>query len=293
MASYYFKVTQLFLKHSGLKKFLFLLVCTGFAGMKPAADLGRMERIMLDMEGAVRNLKTLSFRLKNTERIGNKLLTGEQAVKMSVTPFKCYIILKAPNNGARLLFAEGYNENEAIYDPGGFPYMKLNLDPLGSLMRKNNHHTIYELGFGYLFNILKENYRKKKEYFRFSGELFRDGRMYYLVRVADPDFRLVSYTVQKGENLRMIARKFFVSEYKLLELNPDIDNFKDVEEGQRINMPTAYAREMELHIDKKTFLPVFQKIYDEKGLFEQYEYSDVVINPSFSDKDFTEAAFEE
>jgi len=35
-------------------------------------------------------------------------------------------------------------------------------------------------------------------------------------------------------------------------------------------------------------VPVNNKVYDEKGLFETYEYYNLQINPSISDEEFTE-----
>ena len=44
---------------------------------------------------------------------------------------------------------------------------------------------------------------------------------------------------------------------------------------------------MILHIDQETMLPVTMKIFDEKGLYEQYEYKNVSINPVLQEKEFT------
>jgi outer membrane lipoprotein-sorting protein len=44
---------------------------------------------------------------------------------------------------------------------------------------------------------------------------------------------------------------------------------------------------VELFLDKKTFLPHIQVVYDENGLFEQYEMYNVEINPYFAPDEFS------
>jgi outer membrane lipoprotein-sorting protein len=93
--------------------------------------------------------------------------------------------------------------------------------------------------------------------------------------------------VQNGENLVTIAYKLFVSDYMIMSVNSDIDGYYDVKPGQKIKVPNAYARKTFLFIDKETYLPVVQIMYDEKGLFSKYEFTDVKVNPKFSDVDFS------
>jgi len=42
-----------------------------------------------------------------------------------------------------------------------------------------------------------------------------------------------------------------------------------------------------LYIDKTNYLPVVQIIYDDKGLFGQYEYNSLIVNPVFAPDEFT------
>lgn len=99
--------------------------------------------------------------------------------------------------------------------------------------------------------------------------------------------------MEENETIRSIAQKKGIGEYMILELNDELDGFNDdLEEEQKILIPNSYAKNMELYIDKKTFLPVFQKIADDKGLYEQYEYTNVILNPIIPDKTFTKAIFE-
>ena len=74
----------------------------------------------------------------------------------------------------------------------------------------------------------------------------------------------------------------------ILEKNPGIKHYRDVQEGQLIRVPIAYAQKMTLDIDPLTYLPVIIEIFDEQGLYERYEYRDIRVNPAFGSNTFRE-----
>ncbi|MCE9540141.1 MAG: DUF1571 domain-containing protein, partial [Bacteroidetes bacterium] len=47
------------------------------------------------------------------------------------------------------------------------------------------------------------------------------------------------------------------------------------------------ASKVILFIDKKTFMPINIKIYDEEGLYEAYEFYNVIINKPFDQDEFS------
>jgi outer membrane lipoprotein-sorting protein len=57
--------------------------------------------------------------------------------------------------------------------------------------------------------------------------------------------------------------------------------------GKTLKVPSSYAKKSVLYIQKDTKIPVYQEMSDDKGLFEKYEYRDVVVNPKFADDEFT------
>jgi hypothetical protein len=211
----------------------------------------------------------------------------ESQVKLQISPRKLYLSLKGPE----VLWIQGANEGDALVNPEAFPYMNLNLDPFGSLMRKDQHHTIHEMGQQYLGEILKDGIRRAgdmfEKYFVLIGEEKYNGRACYKLSIAFPDFAWKPYPVLKDENITSIARKLHVSEYMILEKNSNVSWYNDVTAGQIIQVPDAYAKLTLLLIDKEFLLPVNNKVYDDKGLFETYEYSNLQINPSISAEEFT------
>jgi outer membrane lipoprotein-sorting protein len=40
-------------------------------------------------------------------------------------------------------------------------------------------------------------------------------------------------------------------------------------------------------VDKLSFLPMVQIVYDDKGLYSRIEYSSFVMNPAFTEEDFS------
>jgi outer membrane lipoprotein-sorting protein len=42
-----------------------------------------------------------------------------------------------------------------------------------------------------------------------------------------------------------------------------------------------------VYIDKLTYLPIYQELYDTKGLMATYEYHNLVVNPVITEEEFT------
>lgn len=236
-------------------------------------------------------IKTLSFKMDKTERIKGKMVAGSQDVKLNVKPFQVYLKVHVPNKGAEVLYREGENNGNAKVNPNAFPYLTLNLDPDGSILRKGQHHSVKELGFGYTGDLLNHVYNKYKskinEYVKVNGEITYDGRKCWNVTLTNKEYKIETYTVQAGENILQIARKLRLDEYSLLELN-DIKSFDDVKAGQTIKVMNSLCKQIEMYIDQENYLPLYQKLYDEKGLMAVYEYSNLKINPTFKPEEFTE-----
>ena len=236
---------------------------------------------------SVDNVKTLRYSLQCNERIKGRMQHTESRVKLQTSPRKLYLYIK----GIEVLWIQGTNNGEALVNPSSFPYINLNLDPYGSLMRKDQHHTIHEMGFHYLADILKDGMRKAgnnlDKYFKILGEETYDGRPCYKLSISYPDFAWGPYTVKKGENLITIARKLRVSEYMVVENNPKISGYTDVKEGQVIQVPNAYAKLTLLLIDKEYLLPINNRVFDDKGVYETYEYHNMQVNPPIEPEEFT------
>jgi outer membrane lipoprotein-sorting protein len=124
------------------------------------------------------------------------------------------------------------------------------------------------------------------DYVQINGEITYDSRKCWNVTLTNKEYAIESYTVKAGEDIIKIARKLRLDEYSLLELN-GIKNFDDVKAGQTIKVPNSLCKKIEMYIDKENYLPLYQKLFDDKGLMATYEYTNLKINPGFKAEEFT------
>lgn len=263
------------------------LTLVSFRYKEPKIEYSSTE-MLNDILKSISSIKTLRYDLQRNERVKGKMNYTESKVKLQVSPRKLYISLK----GQEVLWIQGINNGNALINPGTFPYINLSLDPMGSLMRKNQHHTIHELGMDYLAEILQNGMKhygdQLNKHFVFMGEEKYMGRTCYKLSVAFNDFTWAPYTAKKDETILSIAGKLHVSEYMILEKNPNVGWYSDVISGQVIQVPSAYAKLFLLMIDKENMLPISEKIFDDKGLFESYEFYNLQVNSIISPEEFTE-----
>ncbi|MFY9310141.1 MAG: DUF1571 domain-containing protein [Bacteroidia bacterium] len=269
---------------------LFLAICvlnTSFAPVKQRVEGYTAKELLDKVLNSIANVKTLRYNLQCNERIKGRMQHTESQVKLQVSPRKLYLSVRGPE----LLWVQGENNGDALVNPGAFPYINLNLDPTGALLRKDQHHTIHEMGLQYLADILKDGIKragdKLDKYFMLLPEEKYDGRFCYKISINFADFTWVPYIVKAGEDMTSIARKLHVSEYMILENNPKYSWYTDVKPGETIKVPDAYAKLTLLMIDKELFLPVNNKVFDDKGLYETYEYYNLKVNTPIAPEEFT------
>jgi len=263
----------------------FMLLFT--SATKKNADLTCNEIVTKTLK-SIKEVKGLKYHLKITERGKKGYNFYESNVKFSRNPRLIYLYIK----GIEVLWVQGKNNGKALVKPNSFPYFNLNLDPMGDLMRQDQHHTLNEMGYDYFGSVIE--YSKYKigdnfdEYFKLMGEEKVNGRNAYKIIIDNKDFGYVDYTVGDHESITTIARKFFVAEYMIVEKNPKFKDYFDlVKKGQVIKIPTWYCKSVVMFIDKQYMLPISMKILDDKGLFEEYNYHFLQVNPTFEANEFT------
>ncbi len=253
--------------------------------------LPKPREILNKMFSNIENINSLTFKLKKKERVDGKIMLGEQEVKFNRQPKKIYTKIIAPNAGVELLWVEGTNNQKVYLNPNGFPFTNLSFDPYSSTLRKGNHHTIYEVGFDYIKEIIESIALKSDKNFDnifiLDGIVTFDGKSCYKIIINVSDFKYIQYVVKEGETLTSIAYSLLVSDFMLRDLNPKIKDYTDVKSGQVIIVPNAYAPKTILYIDKNTFLPLVQIIIDEKGIFEQYEFHNLRLDPFINPQEFS------
>lgn len=236
---------------------------------------------------SIEDVKSLKYHLKITERGKKGFNFYESSVKFQKKPRKIYLYIK----GIEVLWVEGTNKGKALVKPNSFPYFNLNLDPLGDLMRQDQHHTLNEMGYDYFGTII--GYSVKKigdkfdQIFKLEGEAKINGRACYKITINNSDFSYTDYKVGPNESITSIARKLHVCEYMIVEKNKKFKDYFDIlNPGEIIKVPTWYCKKVEMYVDKFYFLPISMKIEDDKGLFEEYNYHYLQVNPKFDEAEF-------
>ena len=264
------------------------------AAFHPVAEPAPAD-LMRRMLATVGQVQTATYRLVKSERIAGKSSIDEGTVKLQNKPLKVYIRNVRPNPGREVLYVTGFNGGKALVNPASFPYVNVSLDPLGTRIRQNQHHTIHDVGFRRIVDVIARQMREQADEL---PKLLRldpsaatfDNRPCWSVKMDDPRFKFVPYTIKSGgETLDQLGQRLGVSEFMIGEKLPgfDGDYARTLPAGQVIQVPTTYARRTTVLIDKVSTLPVSIAIYDDKGLFEQYEYHDLEPNAAFRDNEFT------
>jgi Protein of unknown function (DUF1571) len=253
-------------------------------------------QIVESMQNAIARHQGVTFTMDAMERLVGKPKEYNQIemfTKVNVNPLKIYAkVLKDPNKGTELLYVTGQRENKVRVNPGKW-LPTLSLAPTSNLLAKNQHHTLLTSGFTIVYKIVADGIRRADErkkfdsVFKYMGDVQYHGRNCYKILIDDPTFTYTTAVGLKGENVNSMARRLMVSEYHLMELNSTKALDDDVS-GKTLKVPTSYSKKSVLYIDKETYFPIYQEMSDDKGLYEKYEYSNVVINPAFKADEFSE-----
>lgn len=235
--------------------------------------------------------KSCSFNLKTIERHGNAFTTSEFVAKVNNNPYKVLVYCVNPNPGVKALLVKGQNEDKVVVHPNGFPYFNINMSAYHSLLRKNHHFTMWEMGFGYIKTLFDDYVKKDSVMFvnalRVLPETEFDKKLVMRLEINPPAFYITDYVVKKGEKITTISKKLLLNDNMILEYNPKLKAMDDVEAGMVIKVPNVFAKRIVLYLDKNNFLPLVQEMYDDKGLFIRVEITGLVRNPAFDVNEFS------
>ncbi|MFL5765875.1 MAG: DUF1571 domain-containing protein [Bacteroidia bacterium] len=265
-----------------LVPFIFLLFGAG-----PGNNELTCREIIERMLDTIKNIQTQSCDVKATERIGKRLMIAESSIKINYYPRRIYF---RNVKGIEVLWAEGSNKGNAYVHTPAIPLLTVDLDPLGSIMRKDQHHTIFDLGSPYIGSTVAQTIlkapREFDKHFAYAGIVTWNNRECYQVVISYPEYNYVEYVTAAGETVTSISKKLNTSDYKIRYKNELSSYYGKIKAGKKLNIPIPYSNKGILYIDKKTFLPVSVKVYDEEGLFEAYEFTNMKTNIVFAADEF-------
>jgi outer membrane lipoprotein-sorting protein len=238
-----------------------------------------------------KSAKTVKYSFDSKERVGDKMIHEVSEFKINIQPFKVYMKQTSPKKGLECLLILGENNGKAKVNPNSFPWVSLNLDPEGSLMLDNHHHSMFDAGFGYTISLIEfliEKYKAEiPKLIADNGIVKMQNLQCHYFTLTNTNYRLVSYTTQPNETVLSIAKKLKLNYFTILENNTHIKGLGVIKAGTKLTIPNDYASKMEMYIQKDKYYPIYLRIYDHKGLFEEYTFTNIVLDPSFKDIEFS------
>lgn len=256
-----------------------------------AFDMNRPAHLsIMEVIENVKSINTLTYDFIKSERIDGEMLDQHVFIKMQKSPFKVYMKEISPNAGVEILYPYEKEPTKALVSTSGFPWINVKLHPESDLMKRNQHHTLYETGFDYMMSILShalEKYESRlDEIIEYKGSTVVNGVTCDMYVMHNPKFEFVNYTVEEGETVKSIARKYHLNEYMIIERN---DIRSALRTGDMIKIPNDYSARLSIYVDRDKNLPRLMKIYDDKGLFEQYGFENVTLDPNLSADEFKDS----
>jgi len=252
----------------------------------PAAPIST-EQLTTRLSAAIENLRFLRCTVNAQERIDGNIKQARSIMKLTYKPLRIYI---KNQKGVEVLWVAGQNGGDAWVYPASFPYVTLSLDPNGKLMRGSQHHTALQAGFGTITDLLRSTALRQdnsfSRSFRYTGDTILLGRPSYVLRSDYPQFRYVNYKAGKNETIATVAERFGCGEYRIIERN-GLSIGGKISEGNVLQVPNAYGRRTTVCVDPKTYLPILVQVNDDKGLFERFEFLDVIPNQPIPLAEFT------
>jgi outer membrane lipoprotein-sorting protein len=278
-------ITHYFTKLNMMKaKIILVAICavftTGLLNAQPDP-----ETLLKNADEAVRQYNQLSFTFHYKERFrGRGIVEGDMDMKIMEGPDKMVYVRARKPEKAQLIW--GVHEGKVWVNKG----LKLKLNPFNNLLMKNSHHPLYRAGFQRTRDIIMQTYEARKEdvnnMVQVKGSVTFDGRDCWHVVLTDHNYRIVDYVVKDGDNLVSLAEARAIPEMRILELNPKVKGYFGLTPGETIRIPTSYGKITILYVDKQTYLPLYQRVEDDLGLFTEYKHYDMNVNPGLTESDF-------
>ncbi|MGE0568229.1 MAG: DUF1571 domain-containing protein [Bacteroidia bacterium] len=245
-----------------------------------------VSKVLNAMYDSIDAVKTLQLKIIATERLGKTYSTARSEIKLITKPRNLYFINKEKK--LEILYWEGKNDNKALIKYGKLPVFSL--DPTGNMMRKNQHYTIHALGFDFIGKSIAMTFAKDPNGLKnmsYKGRFKKHNIVCHVLEYYNPKFLYVDYIIGKKETASSIASKLIVNDYLLRYRNDLLNDFGYLKEGKHLIVPNLYCKKALIFINARTYLPVSVSLYDDEGLFENYEYPETIHNQPLDESEFS------
>ncbi|MEZ4852050.1 MAG: LysM peptidoglycan-binding domain-containing protein [Bacteroidia bacterium] len=242
------------------------------------------KRVLGLMHQNLNGIKAHSYRLNLAERrIDNQYHQGELLISVQNQPLKIRAEVLGPAEGPLVEYDAAADKTNAVITPRKWlPAVKFKQD-VNSKMVRRGHYSIHETTFNHFdFLIQKMEARllqngDSHHGIKYHGITSEEGVSCHKIELIDAQYQIQNYQINREENLIDLAQNKWIHPYKILELNPQLSSYDEIRTGQRIKIPTSYAKRCVLYIDTQDYLPRRLEVYDELGWFEKYSFRDISI----------------
>lgn len=247
--------------------------------------------LVRQMISTTNSFRTLQFTLETRERVNGRIVREVNLCKINAIPYKFYAIQSFPVKKLEVLYVTGNNGNKMKISPASFPWVTMNLHPESPLVLNNRHHPVQDAGFNYFCQIIGSLLQKyDNKGVQIVGGFSRIkvfGTDCYAITLVNPSYKVSEFEVKSEETPLTLASKLNLNFYTILENNRGLKINEVITPGTRLAVPNDYGSRIELYIHQDKLYPVNLKVYDDKGLYEEYVFSDVEINPVFDTSVFS------
>lgn len=229
----------------------------------------------------------MTMRVK--ERIDGEYIRKKFDLKIDYKPFRVYARQYYPGENLEAIYPDEDKNPKMLVNWNNIPFAQIRIDPLSRFVRKNTHHSVNKAGFNFMVLVIEhllEKYSDRNSVWQYAGEVKYDKIHCYKLIFTSPDFHYFTYTIKEGETLEDLTNKYKICDYMILEHNPEIKYISDIKPGTKLKLPSDYAKQIIIYLEKERVIPIGVKVYDEKGLFEDYLYKNIKINPIIKKLDF-------
>ncbi len=266
-----------------------MLFCLVFCAFLSKGQTNSHLRLIAGMLDSIKSMQTVRFKVVALERTNGTYYKATSENKINVKPRKIYLV--NTEKKLEILFATGEHNSKAVVKPHVFPYITMQLNPTGNLMRKNQHYTINELGFDFIGKSIALALSKEKGDFAkcltYMGKTEKNGCACYLFVYETKTYPYFEYTVKEKETVTSIATRLNVHDYMLRVKNDLCNEFNYLKAGSKIQVPVYYCKKAVFYLDEKTLLPVSVSIFDDIGLLENYDFYNIILNKPFEANEFS------
>jgi len=262
---------------------------SGDGSMLDPRSVAAVERFAATWHAA----RTATYRDVKQERTrAGKLLLEELRIKFQ-RPGRAYFYMLRPVRGREIIYDTSRNRRELLVHPGSFPDLTLSIDIWGVLATRDQHHTMAEIGFDAVVEVLRADVERARtdpqgEQLQWSGARRFDGREVDVVTLLSGARPRREEPARDKESLFAFARRVGMEPYVIFTANPSVRSMASHLDPGRVYVVPAYrGSRIEYWFETKTGMLLKQVAWNEQAeLYESYEHFDMKLDPPLTSADF-------